>query len=257
MALSKEVIQTLVHNFSPWYHQIQLPHEIVTPGMNNSSENLRILDSMGLPKDCLNKRVLDLGCRDGYFSFEMERRGGKVLGIDNIPPHSTGFSIVNQILGSQVVYQVDNVYNIGPEKYGVFDIVLFLGLLYHLRYPLLAIDKIRTVTQPGSLVFVETHLIDQCLLLPDGQSKKLSEISSVLGKVPLLQFYPKSSLANDGSNKFAPNMRALIDLFEEAQFKVLNTKIVGSRGFLVGRCVDDPISAYWQAFDTHSGNGVL
>ncbi len=230
-------IRRLVDSFTGWYHRIALPGGLVTPGTNHSDHTLVELDKLGLPQDCTGLRVLDISCRDGYFSFELERRGAEVVGMDYVQAENTGFPIVSKILGSKATYLVENIYNLSPEVHGTFDIVLFLGLLYHLRNPMLAIDHVRSVTKLGGKVFVESHLIDNFVSLPNGTSVKLGDVAPLLENVALIQFYPGDSLLGDHTNKVGPNMAALKALFYEGQFEVEQTAIYSNRGYLTGVAV--------------------
>lgn len=235
----KNQIKSMIEGFSPWYHRIKLPGNIVTPGLNNSDEMLSHLDMLGLPRNAKGMRVLDIGCRDGYFMFEMERRGAEVVGIDYALPTTTGFSIISKILGSKTTFMVENVYDLSPEKHGRFDLILFLGVLYHLRHPMLALDKIRSVSRPGALLFTETHLIDNYFQLKDGSFLPMGKISMSLIDTPLMQYYPQDSLAGDATNKFAPNMAALRAMTHDAEFEVLADYVVGSRGYVKARAIED------------------
>lgn len=131
-----EVIRQLVASHSRWWHEIELAPGIVTPGDDSNRMKLPILDSIGLRTDLSGLRVLDIGCSDGFFAFEAEKRGASVVAIDFVPETYTGFAVARQILGSSAEYRMDNVYNLLPETYGLFDIVFFMGVLYHLRKPL-------------------------------------------------------------------------------------------------------------------------
>lgn len=230
-------IQSMVDAFTGWYHRIPLPGGIVTPGTNHSEATLDQLDAIGLPKDCTGLRVLDISCRDGFFTFELEKRGAEVVGLDYVQPENTGFPIIKNILGSNATYWVENIYNLRPEVHGTFDIVLFLGLLYHLRNPLLAIDHVRSITKLGGMVFVETHLIDNFVTLKNGTSVKLADVAPILSDVPLIQFYHGDSLLGDHTNKVGPNMAALKALFGEGQFEVQETAIYSNRGYLKGQAI--------------------
>ena len=110
-------------------------------------------------------RVLDIGARDGFFTFEAERAAAReVVALDNESPHNTGFAIAAELLGSKATYVTENVYSLNPERYGRFDLVLFLGVIYHLRHPLLALDRIHDVCSPEALLLLETHMIDEGLV---------------------------------------------------------------------------------------------
>ena len=234
-----EQVRALMGTVRNWFHQIELAPGIVTPGIQDSRGSLEHLDALGLPRDCSKLRVLDIGCRDGFFAFEMERRGAEVVGMDYAAPDVTGFSVASRILGSRVTYVVENVYQLTPEKYGVFDIVLFLGVLYHLRNPLLAFDQVRKVAKPDGLLFVETHVTTHPVL-------------SSLG-VPVWQYYPRDTLNKDETNKWGPNLAGLKAAMEEAQFAVLDSAVYGDRCYAKARAVRDDRKEYFRRLDSSVG----
>src|SRR5205085_3065443 len=147
-----------------WYHRIPIRPGIVTPGVNDAEATLAVLDP---PDDCTGLRVLDLGARDGFFSFAFERRGAEVVAVDYVPADQTGFAIAAELLGSKVTYLHENVYNLTPEKHGTFDVVLCLGLLYHLPDPMRALHLMRALCRDR--FYLETQAIDKASLLPDGR----------------------------------------------------------------------------------------
>ncbi|MGB8354143.1 MAG: class I SAM-dependent methyltransferase [Chthoniobacteraceae bacterium] len=101
--MDAEIIKSMIAQHTAWYHRIELSPGIITPGINDSGENLRQLDGLGLPVDCSGLRVLDIGTADGFMAFEMERRGaGEVIALDYRKPTTTGFTIASEILGSRV-----------------------------------------------------------------------------------------------------------------------------------------------------------
>ena len=144
----------------------------------------------------------------------------------------------------------DSVYDLTPEKYGRFDLVLFFGVLYHLRNPLLALDRIRQIMNPGGLLFVESQIIDTATLMPDGTFKALNDLSPALSAIPLWQFYSRDSLHKDATTKWAPNITGLRQVVEEAQFKVTATTVYGPRGGLRAEAVFDSRLEYFRAIDT-------
>jgi tRNA (mo5U34)-methyltransferase len=232
-------IRSLMKSVKYWYHQIELAPGVVTPGVNDSQSQLNNLNALGLPSDCSQLRVLDIGCSDGFFSFEMERRGATVVAVDYTRPDVTGFSVASQILGSNVVHIVENVYDLSPEKYGLFDLVLFLGVLYHLRNPMLALDRIRRVTKVDGLLFVESQL---------ATDRTLSSLAT-----PAWQFFPRNSLNNDESTKWAPNLEGLKSAAEEAQFKVSDSSVCGARGYLKAQAVVDSKKEFFRELDSSAG----
>lgn len=243
-------IREMVARHGRWWHEIELAPGIVTPGDDSNRMKLPILDGLGLPRDLRGMRVLDIGCSDGFFSFAMEERGADVLAIDFVPPTSTGFDTARTILGSRAEYRMENVYNLSPERHGQFDLVLFLGVLYHLRKPLAALDAIRSVMRPGAQLFVGTMLIDEYVLLPDGTTTTLAALNPLLQDIPLWQAYPGDTLNGDFTNCFAPNMRGLHAALQEAQFEVGASRIVSMGGYVRAVAVDDPHAARYQTLDS-------
>src|SRR5688500_4812147 len=136
----RKEIERLIAAHGRWWHEIEVAPGIVTPGDDSNRMKLPILDALGFPLDMRGLRALDIGCSDGYFSFEMEKRGATVIAIDFVPEHYTGFAVARKILGSSVEYRMENVYNLAPAAFGEFDLVLFMGVLYHLRNPLGGLD---------------------------------------------------------------------------------------------------------------------
>jgi tRNA (mo5U34)-methyltransferase len=238
-----EQIRSLIASVKFWYHQIELAPGITTPGANFSLKVLENLDALGLPKNAQSLRVLDIGCRDGYFAFEMERRGAEVIAIDYAPAETTGFPIAASVLQSKVPYIVDNVYDLTPETYGLFDIVFFLGVIYHLRNPLLALDRIRKLMKPGGLLFVESALST------DEAIKNLD--------IPVWRFYPRNTLNNDDTNKWAPNLLGLSMVVEEAGFSILHNLQLGqhgyARGYAMAQAVSDIRQEHFQKLDSSKG----
>src|ERR1700719_4896601 len=91
--MDRELIKRLVDEHGRWFHEIELAPGIVTPGEDSNRLKLPILDELGLPKNASDLRVLDIGCSDGFFSFEMERRGAAVTAGDFVPEDYTGFPL--------------------------------------------------------------------------------------------------------------------------------------------------------------------
>jgi tRNA (mo5U34)-methyltransferase len=242
-------IRELIAEHGRWWHEIELAPGIVTPGEDSNRKKLPILDGLGLPGDLDGARLLDIGASDGYFSFEMERRGAEVVAMDFVPEDYSGFATARKILGSDVTYHMDNVYNLALEKHGEFDIILFLGVLYHLRKPLAALDAIRSVTKKNAQLFVATFLIDEYFLLPDGTVTTLDELNPALKDVPIWQAYPGDSLNGDSTNCFAPNLRGLEVALEEAQFRVEASLALPGAGYARATAINDERISKFQSLD--------
>ena len=247
-------IQQRIDAVRHWYHQIEMPNGATTPGVNNSRLTLEIYDELGFPKDLTGQRVLDIGCADGYFSFVAENRGAEeVIAIDYRLPTASGFSVAASILGSQVRHVVANVYDLTPDSLGHFDFIIFSGLLYHLRNPLLAIDGVRALAKRDALVLVETHTIDASLrakLFEAGLPEQ--GLDAIVG-LPMWDFYHRDALNGDFSNKWAPTLAGLHHLCAEAQLQPIATKGFGSRGAMMCRAIVDAELEHHRVVDSSDG----
>ena len=141
-----------------FYHTIQLTESISTPGVEFVHDLTKsVLDSMK-KIDFKNKRVLDIGCRDGLFSFEAEKLGAsEVIGIDNHISKGA-IELIIPFFKSNVKMYEENIFNLTPQLYGRFDIVLFPGTLYHLRYPFWALKVVSNILVPKGVMLLETAI---------------------------------------------------------------------------------------------------
>ena len=225
--LSPDEARALVAEVPHWHHRIEVAPGVFSPGNYDPQQMLR---AMPLPEQMDGLRVLDIGCSDGFFSFECERRGAEVLGIDTAEPRP-GFLLAKRLLGSQVEHRRADVYNLSPKSYGQFDIVLFLGVIYHLRHPLLALDLIWTVCRGE--VYVETHVIDNAFVLEDGS---LSALDPASRQMPIAEFFKDGRLNRDRSNWWAPTLHCLAHWTESALFEVDHAVLWSNeRGLVRGR----------------------
>jgi tRNA (mo5U34)-methyltransferase len=146
----REWLQTRIQQEPYWFHRMDLPGNLVTPGW--SDPRVDKLPFFGLPDEMRGMRVLDIGHAEGFFSFEAERRGSsEVIAIDSIPDMARKFEICRAALESKAESHLANVYDLNPAGWGTFDLVMFFGVLYHLRHPLLALQKIHSVCT-GSII---------------------------------------------------------------------------------------------------------
>ena len=185
-----------------WFHRIDVGHGVVTPGEDDSAAKLAKFEP---PADLTGKSVLDIGAYDGFFTFECERRGADVLAIDH--RQSPGYPVASELRGLAAEFREMSVYDLSAEGVGEFDLVLALGVLYHLRHPLLALERIHEVCRER--LILETQICDACFLSSDGEPQVLAEVAPSLADVPIVQFYPGEELNGDPSNWWAPNLVAL------------------------------------------------
>jgi tRNA (mo5U34)-methyltransferase len=200
-----------------WFHTIDLGHGIVTPGATRQEQ---VLPRLHLPERLDHRRVLDVGAWDGFYSFEAERRGAQVLATDHFcwsgPGWGTkaGFDLAHDALGSGVESLDIDPMDFTPDALrGTFDLVLVLGVLYHVKSPLELLERIRSVT--SGMLILETVC------------------SMLLARRPAAAFFPGAELNHDASNWWTPNVPATIGMLRVAGFKRVQ---VVHRNHLVRRC---------------------
>jgi tRNA (mo5U34)-methyltransferase len=182
-----------------WYHSMELPDGRVIPGFQSIDRLRARAAQFPIPADLRGKRVLDIGAWDGWFSFEMERRGARVTAVDSTAFER--FRIARELLGSAVEYRIDDVCRLSAVEIGYFDIVLFLGVLYHLKHPMLALEKVCELST--GMVCVESFVTD------DG---------SDLSAKPVMEFYETTELCGQFDNWVGPNTACLLAMCRTAGF---------------------------------------
>jgi tRNA (mo5U34)-methyltransferase len=191
------------------YHSIELPDGSVLPGLQ-PIEHLRWrLDLFGLPKDLRGKRVLDVGAWDGWFSFECERRGAEVVAVDCIPLDT--FHEAKELIGSKVEYLTLDVNELSARKLGTFDIVLFFGVLYHLRHPLLGLEK--AVELSTDLVLIESYVIE-------AEKRQIPTV---------MEFYERTELGGQVDNWCGPSPECLLSMCRSAGLAQVELKDITNR----------------------------
>lgn len=185
-----------------WYHTIDLGRGVVTKGIDDTPLRLARLD---LPASLAGLTVLDIGAWDGFFSFECERRGAaRVVAADWYSWRGdgwgtkAGFELARLALGSRVEDVEIDVMELSPERIGMFDLVLFLGVFYHLRHPLLALERIASVAR-------ETLILE-------------TVVDMVGCRRPAMAFYPGRELNGDPTNWWGPNIAALEGMLRDVGF---------------------------------------
>jgi tRNA (mo5U34)-methyltransferase len=198
-----------------WHQRFELAPGVFSPGINPSD---RMLEMSALPS-VEGKSVLDIGTCNGGMLFELERMGAsRLVGVDIYDDQWFGFAALSAFLGSKAEFHQSSVYGLEALLDERFDIVLFLGVLYHLRHPLLALDAVRALTKEYALV--ETAVCDGILVDPGDQDVTL--------------FYRGSELNGDHTNWFVPSQRTLADWCESAGFSVVHSVDTGGNRWLVG-----------------------
>jgi 2-polyprenyl-3-methyl-5-hydroxy-6-metoxy-1,4-benzoquinol methylase len=164
----------------PWEHNIRLPHGIYTTnwaGAYPDHTEIMSVINRELRGDFTGTEFLDLGCLEGYFSFESARHGANVLGIDGKIINLKKCEFVKSVLGvGNVRFALDDAMAVTQAKYGTFDVVLALGLLYHLRDPFTFVANMAEICRRFLVLDTHITLVDQPPVIKGKWRPELSDL---------------------------------------------------------------------------------
>ncbi len=220
-AWTEERIRTEAAALGPWFHNIDLngvktaPEHFLGDFPRVKWERFK----QCLPDDMSGRTVLDIGCNAGFYSMEMKRRGAdRVLGIDFDADYLAQARFAADVQGVDVEFKQMSVYDVGSlrEK---FDLVFFIGVLYHLRHPLLALDLIHEHVAGDLLVF-------QSMQRGSDEIMEVAEDYEFWDKAAFDEpGYPKmhfieQSYSHDNTNWWAPNRACSAAMLRSAGFTI-------------------------------------
>jgi tRNA (mo5U34)-methyltransferase len=185
-----------------WYHSFELTDGTLIDGVNPLPRLRERYAQFPIPDDLSGKRVLDIGAWDGWFSFEAERHGAQVTSIDCV--EAEHFVMLQRKLASKVDYRILEVDELAGAGLGKFDIVFFLGVLYHLRHPLLALEIVCGLAT--DVAVVESFVTDG-----DTWQEHAADI-------PTMEFYEGYELAGNYDNWSGPSVSCLLAMCRAAGF---------------------------------------
>ena len=219
--LNKEIALKLIQD-KPWHHDFEIIPGIRTKG-SYSPENL--WNRLQLPTNLEGMSLADIGASNGYFSFEAHKRGARVVAFDYRHKDNSGFGLAQYINGmNDIKHHQINVLDITKEKYGEFDIVLALGLFYHISDPYLALANCASLSRKQLLI--ESYCIDKL-------------VSEEYASKPIMKFIPdpaqfpdKDQPNNDRSNFWGFTSTCLKYMVEDLGFKVMRIEVNQDRVFI-------------------------
>ena len=219
--LSPEEIRRRAAALGPWFHNLDLNGVLTAPnhflGDYPAVKWRRFGDA--IPADLTGRTVLDIGCNAGFYSIEMKQRGAdRVLGIDSDPDYLSQAAFAAEVKQVDVEFRQLSVYDLGliGER---FDIVLFMGVFYHLRHPLLALDLIHEHVARDLVVF-QSMLRGSSEVEPVGANYAFSEVELFdRPGYPKLHFI-EHQYADDPTNWWVPNRACAEAMLRSAGFEI-------------------------------------
>jgi tRNA (mo5U34)-methyltransferase len=221
---TREEIRARVEQLGEWFHNLDLAGVATAPDHflgNYPTAKWRGFQH-AIPQDLRGASVLDVGCNAGFYSIEMKRRGAdRVVGIDSSDVYLAQARFATQVCGVDVELKKLSVYEVGRLQER-FDLVLFMGVLYHLRHPLLALDLLHEHVVKSLLVFQTLQRgpeADGFELAPDYPFSETA-IFEVAG-MPRAAFIEKS-YAGDPTNWWVPNPACSMAMLRSAGFELVS-----------------------------------
>nr|WIE93988.1 TIGR04290 family methyltransferase [Mesorhizobium sp. WSM4875] len=222
MLHSDAEIRRRIDALGPWFHNMQLAGVETAP--DHSLGNYPLVKwqkfADAIPADLSGKSVLDIGCNAGFYSIEMKKRGAdRVLGIDFDVDYLTQARFAAEIAECDIEFQQLSVYDVGALG-ETFDIVLFMGVLYHLRHPLLALDLIREHVARDLMIFQSMQRGSSEILALEQNYDFWTLDLFDRTEFPKLHFI-EHRYADDPTNWWIPNRGCIEAMLRSAGFRIL------------------------------------
>lgn len=240
-SLSTAELTAEIERLGPWFHNIELQGIQTAPAHflgDYPTVKWRSF-AHAIPDDLTGRSVLDIGCNAGFYSMEMKRRGAAyVLGIDWDETYLRQARFAAKVSRLNVEFAKLSVYDIGSIGQQ-FDYVLFMGVFYHLRHPLLALDLIREHVAGDMLIFQSLQRGSAEIAPVSGDYEFWDSKHFDLPGYPKLHFI-EHSYAHDPTNWWAPNRACTEAMLRSAGFEIVNHP---EEEVFICRCAEKPFGA--------------
>jgi tRNA (mo5U34)-methyltransferase len=220
---SPDWIRTRVRELGEWFHNINLAGVQTAPahflGDYPSVKWQRFAHT--IPEDLSGRTVLDVGCNGGFYSIELKRRGAaRVLGVDSNDRYLAQARLAAEVSRVDVEFRRMSVYDL-PSLGERFDVVLFMGVLYHLRHPLLALDILREHVA-GELLVFQSMLRGSSELKDFDRDYGFHETAQFEDPAYPRMYFVEHKYAGDPTNCWIPNRACVEAMLRSAGFEILD-----------------------------------
>lgn len=235
--LTAHEIQTRVRELGPWFHNLSLAGVQTAPDhfLGDYPASKWHNFEHALPKDLTGMTVLDIGCNGGFYSIQMKMRGAKrVLGIDHDNDYLEQARFAARVLDLDISFKLLSVYEVAQLQQQ-FDLVLFMGVFYHLRYPLLALDLVRRHVARDWFIF--QSMLRGSRTAPEIAADYPFSEQAVFDKpgFPKMHFI-ENKYSQDPTNWWIPNRACAEAVLRSAGFRI---ESMPEPEVFVCRCDDD------------------
>ena len=221
--LDRAAIEARIRELGPWFHNMDLRGVPTAPDHFLGDFPRVKWNSFrrSIPDDLSGRSVLDIGCNGGFYTVEMKRRGAaRVVGIDVDDDYLAQARFAASVEGLDIEFRQMSVYDVGALG-ETFDLVIFCGVLYHLRHPLLALELIRTHVSGGTLVFQSMQRGTETVFQPKPDYVFQEEEPFNEPGWPVMHFI-EHSYSNDPTNWWAPNRACSAAMLRAAGFRIVS-----------------------------------
>jgi tRNA (mo5U34)-methyltransferase len=222
VAITADEIRRRVSELGEWFHNIDLEGVQTAPNHflgDYPSFKWRMFEK-SLPADITGKTVLDIGCNGGFYSIQMKRRGAAhVTAVDSDSRYLNQARFAAQVCGVNIEFRQMDVYEVAKLRQK-FDIVLFMGVLYHLRHPLLALDLLHEHVVQDTLVF-QSLTRGSRDIAPVESNYPFSETEVFNQPGYPLMYFVEQSYSNDPTNWWIPNRACVEAMLRSSGFHIV------------------------------------
>ena len=222
-SLTQDQIRQRVAELGQWFHNLDLGGVKTAPNhfLGDYPDVKWKRFASAIPNDLTGKSVLDVGCNAGFYSIQMKRRGAdRVVGIDTDEQYLEQARFAAKVSGAEIEFRNLSVYRVA-DLHEYFDLVLFMGVLYHLRHPLLALDLLHEYAV-GDLLVAQSMLrgsTENINVPPDFTFWERDRFDTK--KFPCMYFI-EQRYANDPTNWWIPNLPCFEAMLRSAGFQILD-----------------------------------
>lgn len=241
-APSREELLALIKSFPWWYHRIYLGHGVYTLDTPAYHEGVWERFKATLPASLRGAAVLDIGCNAGFFSMQLKLRGaGRVVGVESVEDFVRQAELCRRIWNLDIEYRRMDAHQIDTLQER-FDLVIFAGILYHLKNPLHVLEAVGRVCQDA--LVIETEIIPEdprnCIYVRQGPYQNLQLTACQKG---FMKFIESNELNSDDSNWWVPDTECVLGMLRVAGFKYFSPPVylIEGRMMLVASKKSDSI----------------
>lgn len=212
-------LEAEIRQLDPWFHDLDVKGVRTAPGhpLGSFLQDLWRLIEGAFPDRMDGRTVLDVGCNAGFYALRLHARGARVLGIDHNPHYLRQARFVADVLGADIEYREMDVYRV-HELDRTFDYVLFMGVLYHLRHPLLGLERV--ATRVGQRLIVQSLVRGSEEVMTPAPDYPIDERDVFLDeRFPAMHFV-EGSYAGDPTNWWIPNDSAVSGMLRSTGMRI-------------------------------------